>query len=160
MDYFQGVVYDYLQQRGMFIKAECPIQVEPGKFPPKGTSWICDAIAVNFKRRTIYLCEVSYAKTLYALARRLQAWSKEWPRLCDAIVRDYSIPDSDSWRVQPWVFVPVGLRKQLKRRLSETVKVSSHAGKVPMPAPKVTFLESVVPWRGKTRERNGRRDGA
>jgi len=148
----------------MFIKAECPIQLESGKFPPKGTSCILMRLPSTSRGGRVYLCEVSYSKTLYTLARRLEAWSKDWPRLREAILHDYLItgPDSESWRVRPWVFVPLGLRKQLKKRLSELAKASSDVGKPSMPAPKVTFLESVVPWRGKTTgtERHARRSVA
>ena len=147
MDYYQGVVYDYIQESdgAMFIKAECPIQLGPGKIPAKGTSWYCDVVAVNFKEKKVYLCEVSYSRTLYALAKRLEAWSKEWPNLCAAMKQDHSIPDS--WQVEPWVFVPEGLRKKLDERLSALARVSSSAGTVPMPTPKVTYLELVPPWK-------------
>jgi hypothetical protein len=146
VDYDQGVVCDYLQQvdGAMFIKAECPIQLEPGKMAPKGTFWYCDAVAVNLRDKKVYLCEVSYSRTLFALAKRLEAWSKEWPKLRSAIVRDLSIPDS--WQVQPWVFVPAALHQKLEMRLSARPKASPNEDTVTMPKPMVTSLESVAPW--------------
>jgi len=152
MDYFQGVVNDYLQEsRGMFVRAECPIQLHSGKILPKGTFWYCDAVAVDFKEKKVYLCEVSYSSTLHALAKRLEAWSKEWPTLRDRIRSDHWIPDS--WQVQPWVFVPEGLRKKLDERLSALAKASSNVGEDRMPTPEITHLESVVPWKYRERER-------
>ena len=149
MDYYQGVVYDYLQEvdGGMFIKAECPIQLEPGKSPAKGAFWYCDALAVNFREKKVYLCEVTYSSTLHALAKRLEAWSKEWPKLRGAIVRDCSIPDS--WQVQPWVFVPQALRQRLDEKLSVLANSKSNVGKGAMPIPRVDSLESVAPWNYK-----------
>lgn len=147
MDYYQGVVYDYLQEfdGAMFIKADCPIQLGRGKTAPKGTFWYCDAVAVNLRDKKVYLCEVSYAKSLFALAKRLGEWSKEWTKLRAAIVRDFSIPDS--WQVQPWVFVPAELEKTLEKRLAALPTASSSAGAAAMPTPKVTSLESVAPWK-------------
>jgi len=149
MDYYQGVVYDYLQQvdGAMFIKAECPIQLDEGKIPPKGTSWICDALAVNLREHKAYLCEVSYSNTLHALAKRLEEWSKEWPRLRAAIVRDLSIPKE--WDVQPWLFVPAHLREKLDTKLLALANSSSNVGTAAMPTPRVDSLESVAPWNYK-----------
>lgn len=149
MDYFQTAVYDYLQERGMFIKAECLIQLDLGNVLPKGTSWYCDAVAISFKKNRVYLCEVSYSETLYTLGKRLREWSREWPKVCKAIARDYGVPDS--LVVQPWVFVPERLRETLDGRLSELAKVSSDAGTLPMPTPKVKYLELVLPWEQKKR---------
>ena len=147
MDYYQGVVYDYLQESdgAMFIKAECPIQLGRGKTAPKGTFWYCDAVAVNLREKKVYLCEVSYSKSLFALAKRLEAWSKEWTKLRAAIVRDLSIPKE--WDVQPWVFVPAHLREELKKRLSALASPRSDAGAAAMPEPNVTSLEEVAPWK-------------
>ena len=147
MDYYQGVVYDFLQESdgAMFIKAECPIQLGRGKTAPKGTFWYCDAVAVNLREKKVYLCEVSYAKSLFALAKRLEAWSKEWAKLRAAIGRDFSIPKE--WDVQPWVFVPAHLREELKKKVSALASPSSHVGTAAMPEPKVTSLEEVAPWR-------------
>jgi hypothetical protein len=105
-------------------------------------------MAINIREHTVYLCEVSYSKTLHALVRRLEAWSREWPKLCNAIVRDYLLSESEPvpWRFQPWVFVPETLRPTLTQRLAALASSSSSAGTDVMPAPKVYSFEEVGPW--------------
>ncbi len=146
MDYFQGVVAEYLQQSvgAVFVKTECLIQLEPGKVVKKGKSWYCDVIAVNFKKQTAYLCEVSYSTTLSALANRLRAWSENWQALRTSLKRDYSIPES--WQVEPLVFIPEKLNATFEKKLQAVAKGSSGAGTNAMPSPKVRYLERVTPW--------------
>jgi len=56
MDYFQGVVTEYLRaNRATFVNTECLIQLEAGDTPAKGQHWYCDAVAVNFKEKTVGL---------------------------------------------------------------------------------------------------------
>ena len=55
----------------IFVNTECLIQLAPGVTPSKGTSWFCDAVAVSVRNNTVYLCEVTYSTTLYALLERL-----------------------------------------------------------------------------------------
>ena len=144
MDYFQGVVIEYLRaDRAMFVNTECLIQLEPGDVLAKGRHWYCDAVAINHRESTVYLCEITYATTMYALLTRLQAWDAQWPSLCTAIVRDCCIPVW--WQIQPWVFVPENRSAALSEKLSAFVKADHVAGH--MPNPKVTYLESVLPWK-------------
>lgn len=76
MDYFQGVVTEFLRaNRSTFVNTECLIQLEPGDTPEKDRHWFCDVIALNLAEKTIYLCEVSYSGTLAALIKRLRAWA-------------------------------------------------------------------------------------
>ena len=59
MDYFQGVVTEYLRaDRAMFVNTEYLIQLEPGNAPAKNKHWYCDAVAVNMRDN-----EVSYVKS-------------------------------------------------------------------------------------------------
>ena len=105
MDYFQGVVTEYLRaNRATFVNTECLIQLDTGDAPAKGQHWYCDAVAVNFKERTAYLCEVTYSRTLYSLLARLSGWINNWSGIKAALHRDCGVgPD---WRVVPWIFVP------------------------------------------------------
>jgi len=65
VDYFQSVVTDYLRaNRSTFLNTECLLQLQPWDSPRKGESWICDVVAVNFHKSTVYLCEVTYSKSL------------------------------------------------------------------------------------------------
>ncbi len=47
MDYYQGVVTDYLRaDRAMFVNTECCIQLDEGNNPDAfpGRHWYCDAV--------------------------------------------------------------------------------------------------------------------
>ena len=40
MDYFQGVVVEYLRaDRAMFVNTECLVSLEPAEAPAKGKHW-------------------------------------------------------------------------------------------------------------------------
>jgi len=143
-DYFQGIVYDYLRaDRAVFINTECLIQIEPGDQPHKGTSWICDAIAADFKAQTVFLCEVTYSKTLQALTRRLSAWNTNWNLICSALVdKNYNnLPRN--WKVRPWLFVPAEHLATLNLALQ---KISEECGQLRF-KPKITSLDEVLPWK-------------
>lgn len=144
MDYFQGVVTEYLRaDRAMFVNTECCIQLNPGVNPDKsGPHWYCDAVAVNFRLRKVYLCEVTYSKSLSALITRLKSWSENWGKLKQALARDCSLPDD--WEVRPWLFVPQHLRAALDKKL--TILHGVNGGVTNMPVPIITELEAVLPW--------------
>src|SRR6266852_4085319 len=144
MDYFQGVVTEFLRaNRSTFVNTECCIQLDGGGEPLKGRHWYCDAVAADFLNKTIYLCEVTYSKSLQALVARLHAWNDCWPLLREAIKRDCSVPDD--WAVRPWAFIPNDLRENLSSKLAAIGINPKTPG--PMPYPKVTDLEEVVPWK-------------
>lgn len=150
MDYFQGVVSEYLRaDRATFVNTECLLQLKPGDSPGKGTHWYCDVVAANFREQAVYLCEVTYSMTLHALLGRLRAWSNNWPGLCSAIVRDCGVPKD--WHVQPWLFIPKERHAVLKRKLGTIVNIGGADGG--MPSPRITHLEAVVPWKYRTWDR-------
>ena len=141
MDYFQGVVTEYLRaNRATFVNTECLIQLDQ-YLPTKGRHWYCDAVAVNFVEQRVYLCEVSYAATLGALIRRLINWSNHWPAICMAISRDCGIPSS--WAIHPWVFIPEKRRSLFETKIAILAK---NLGAGAMPVPIATSLENIVPW--------------
>jgi hypothetical protein len=144
MDYFQGVVTDYLRaNRATFVNTECCIQLHPGANPDtSGPHWYCDAVAVNLHKQRAYLCEITYSKSLSALAKRLGGWSEHWSLLRSALERDCGIPKS--WRVKPWIFIPQELEGLLGHQL---VKIATGEAEGQMPKPKVTWLEDVTPWK-------------
>lgn len=145
MDHFQGVVTDYLRaNRATFVNTECCIQLYPGANPDtSGPHWYCDAIAINLQASKAYLCEVTYSKSLAALAKRLSRWREHWPQLREALRRDCGIPLD--WTVQPWVFIPGELEHVLLRLVPRPQEPDDLQAQ--MPALKVTHLESVVPWK-------------
>lgn len=150
MDYFQGVVTEYLRaDRAVFVNTECYLSLQPGDVHPRGTSWYCDALAVNFREKAVYLCEVTYSNTLQALMQRMQSWAENWPALRDAIRRDCAIPPEYS--AQPWVFIPEALQPIYYRKLSAIMSRANCQNGMPMP--RLTYLENVVPWRYRSWDR-------
>jgi hypothetical protein len=149
MDYFQGVVTEYLvADRAAFVNTELLIQLDEGK-EAKDRHWYCDAAAVSFREKTVYLCEVTYSKTMAALAKRLLAWDANWDELKAAIVRDCMVPET--WTIRPWAFIP----EEYVDVLNERIAVLAEAGRPDnsMPYPLVTHLEKVVPWNYVTWDR-------
>jgi len=151
MDFFQNVVVEYLRaNRATFVNTEYCIQVNPGTNPDKsGPHWYCDAVAVNIAQKRCSLCEVSYSKTLTALGKRLTQWRNHWPEICAALRRDSGF--GQDWLIEPHVFIPSELGPTLDRHLDRLPKIAGHDPQ--MPKPKVTFLESVLPWKYRSWDR-------
>lgn len=144
MDYFQGVVTEFLRaNRSTFVNTEYLIQLDECAVPLKSRHWYCDALAVNFQDSTVYLCEITYSKTMSALLSRLQAWGSNWDGVCSAIARDSRL--TGIWNFKPWVFVPEASRPLLERKL-ELGQSPLLPQQRSMPTPVVTTLESVAPW--------------
>jgi hypothetical protein len=148
MDYFQGVVTEYLvADRATFVNTELLIQLDPDE-PKKGRHWYCDAAAVNIREKALFLCEVTYSKSMAALAKRFLAWDARWSDVRNALIRDCGIPDA--WTIQPWAFIPESYNLKLRSG------ISSLSGERPidaMPFPRITYLEQVVPWKYVTWDR-------
>jgi len=141
--YFQEIVTEYLRaDRTTFVNTECLIQLNPGDVVSKGTHWYCDAVAVNFRESVVYLCEVTYSTSLTALIGRLRTWGSNWIPLCEALARDCQVPASLT--VRPWVFIPQSHHSHFQKKLSSIAGIGVGSGT--MPTPRVTYLESVVPW--------------
>lgn len=147
MDYYQGVVTEFLRaDRATFINTEFCIQLsdDPNKFE-KGRHWFCDAVAINFREETIYLCEVTFAQNPAALLNRLQAWATHWDEVPIAIRRYASLGAVlEAYTVRPWLFVPkIG-------RISLETKIS----KASLPfVPRITNLEETAPWKYRSWDR-------
>lgn len=150
MDYFQGVVTEYLRaDRAVFVNTECLIQLQAGDSLAKGEHWYCDAVALDMRTRAVYLCETTYSANLGALFARLKAWSKSWGGIRAALIRDSAVPAG--WPMQPWVFIPEGRGVLLREKLSFVEGIGSADGQ--MPFPRITHLECVVPWKYRTWDR-------
>ncbi len=144
MDYYQGVVTEYLRaSRSIFINTECCIQLEAADNPDRGTHWYCDAVAVDFEKPSVFLCEISYARSLGALVKRLSDWSRHWEGIRAALARDCRLPGD--WPVQPWVFFPKVYEPAALDGL-ERLRKSGECD-LAMPYPRITFLEDVAPWK-------------
>ena len=150
MDYFQGVVTEFLRaDRSMFVNTECLIQLDEDVLPAKGRHWYCDAVAANFREKSVYLCEVTYSSTVHTLIKRLNAWDSCWPQICVAVARDCHIPED--WSVTPWLFIPQNRHEILTSKLKSIKGIGD--GSSCMPQPIVTFLESVTPWNYNNNDR-------
>jgi hypothetical protein len=144
MSYYQDVVVEYLRaDRARFVNTEYLIQLNPNN-ESKGTFWYCDAVAVSFSDSTIYLCEVTYSKTMTALIKRLRAWSANWSGVRAALIRDAQIPNPKDWAVKLWLFVPAKHEPLLRQKLTSVPNVG--IGDDQMPTPEIRTLESVTPW--------------
>lgn len=151
MDYFQGVVTEYLRaKRSQFVNAEYMINLDPDGTYLKGRHWYCDAVAIDFAEHTVHLCEITYSKTLQSVGARLQAWCNQWPGVVAAIRRDSSL--EGEWTMIPRVFVPQDLAPLLRLKLKSLCRPAGST--FSMPEPIVTTLEEVLPW--KYRSWNGK----
>lgn len=143
MDYFQGVINEYLRaRRTTFVNTEYLLQLDPGDVYAKQRHWYCDAVAIDHADFTVELCEVSYSKTLQSLFKRLQAWSNHWPDIVIAVHRDSAL--KGSWAVRPRVFIPEEARHTFERKIALLKWPSDQSP--PMPIPTVTAMEEVLPW--------------
>lgn len=142
MDYYLGVVTDFLRtDRATFVNTECSIELAGTAVAMKRTHWHCDAVAVNLREEKIYLCEVTYSRTLEALLDRLRAWSTSWPAICQAVRRDCCVPER--FKIRPWVFIPDEYRRGLPKKKS----LQSGDDYRKMPSPRITSLEDVAAWK-------------
>ena len=75
MDYYQEVVINYLRaSRATFVDTEFCLQLNVGEnianLNQSGPHWYVDAVATEFSKETIFLCEISFAANLNALITR------------------------------------------------------------------------------------------
>jgi hypothetical protein len=141
MDYYEGVMLHYLRaDRAIFLNTECCIQLNESLNPDSsGPHWYCDAVAADFRSRSIFLCEISYSKGLVSLTKRLKSWHSDWAKVCYALTRD-SFLEAD-WPIRPWLFVPQQLVPLLLKRLDEVA-----AGQMLNFVPRIPTLEGIQPW--------------
>lgn len=140
MDYFQGVVSEYLRaDRTTFINTEFLLQLDDTTLPLKDRHWYCDALALRFSDRCAYLCEISFSSSMHSLLRRLNAWSRHWPEVCESIRRDTGI--GSEWTMRTWAFVPAERQPAIEAKLAASLPLTT------MPHPRITPLEDVLPWK-------------
>jgi hypothetical protein len=143
MAYYQDIVVDYLREnRAVFVNTECCIQLNEGTNNNIGPHWYCDALAVDFGQKAVYLCEVTYAKGVAALLKRLSQWNTHWSGIQASLVRDCKVfPD---WSVTPWLFMPDAFQVEALAKIRTFSPVRGVEGR--MPVPQMSSLESIVPW--------------
>lgn len=148
MSYYEGVVLEYLRvDRAMFVNPEYCIQIGEGTELKKGSHWYCDFVSADFRSKTIFLCEISYAAGLGPLLKRLREWNANWDGICKAMHLNLLT----DWPVRPWLFVPEG-DKHLKALLRAFKTMETLNFK-----PVITPLDMVQPWKYPW-NRNGEAD--
>jgi hypothetical protein len=95
MDYYESVVVHYLRaDRALFVNTECCIQLNQSKNPDSsGPHWYCDAVACDFRKSRIFLCEISYGAQLSDLTKRLKEWYANWDSVRHARIDEQPKPD-------------------------------------------------------------------
>jgi hypothetical protein len=97
---------------------------------------------VDFGEKAVYLCEVTYARGLAALLKRLSQWNTQWSGIKASQARDSKIiPD---WSVTPRLFMPEAFLAEARGKIRKFNPVPGEEGR--MPFPKMSSLESIVPW--------------
>jgi len=152
LDYYQGVVIDYLRaDRSVFVNSEyCIEPPESANNVTCGDHWSCDAVAMDFRNKTIFLCEVTLAANLSALSSRLHDWHMNWDEVQMAIIRQSKLDDIfvAGWSIKPWLFVPKERIDPLQKRLSLIGNGQELNFKY-----EITCLEDVQPWLYKPHNR-------
>jgi len=153
MNYYENVVVDYLRaDRATFVNTECCIQLNQAENPDNsGPHWYCDAVALDLRAKTVFLCEISYNKQLGDLTKRIKEWHDHWGLVCQALVRDCFL--RDDWQVRPWLFVPEESISLLVKRLEQICGAESLKYD-----PRITPLEMVQPWKYRAFNRVGEGD--
>ena len=139
MDYFQGVVAEYLRaDRSCFINTEFWLRGNLDKSRKyEKPHWYVDVLAVHMLTQQVFLCEVTYAKKAPALVARLRSWREHWAVILETLREDASLPPD--WPVHPWVFAPAEVMQSLR-----AVATELH------PSSKMTELEKIMPWLYRT----------
>jgi hypothetical protein len=144
VDYYKGVVINYLRaNRTTFVNTEFCLQLNVstniGNIAPSGRHWYVDVVAVDFSKKIIYLCEISYPKGVSDLREKLRNWNEHWPEILKALARDAHLP---AWPVRPWLFVPDERGSTLIRALDQLL----HGPNPQLPVPRIKPLEETAPW--------------
>jgi hypothetical protein len=100
----------------------------------------CDAVALEFRSKTIFLCEFTYAANPGGLIKRLKGWNEHWDKVRNALARDSLL--FESWPVRPWLFVPQEFVSLLVKRLDNVGN-----GQPLKFVPRITPLEMAQPWK-------------
>ena len=94
-------------------------------------------LSVDFSGRTIWLCEVSFSKTLYALRSRFKQWSDNWEPLQQTLLAEIAV--GSDWQIRPRAFTPENLKSVYDAGLQKIGPLAFD--------PKWNALENTAPWR-------------
>jgi hypothetical protein len=149
MDYCRNLVVDYLRaDRTLFLNEQCLIQLKKCRNPDDTKHWLADIVVADFRRQTVWLCEVTYEKSMSRLVRRMMDWRAHWPDVCKALHRQEAgcgLPEE--WPVKLWVFVPQDAIPLLQKKLNGLGKEVQ-----------ITPLEKTMPWTYRDWDRDREED--
>ena len=138
MSYYQEIVGEYLNsERSRFISNEFLLDIGDPLAMTSGHAFWVDIAAVDFDRQTIFLCEVSYSRSLAAIRDKLRVWSARWEDVRAATFRASKAPSK--WAIMPWIFAPNERHDRFFRWFD--------AQGLKLPRPTWTDLECVAPWK-------------
>jgi hypothetical protein len=142
MNHYKTVVIDFLQSdRAVFVNAECCLELGELTDPDKAARRCsCDAVAIDLRHGSVYLCEATFERNFQALIKKLSAWTRNWDSIKNALQRDCRVPAN--WRVHVWLFTPRDSVEMLDAKLEHLRHTVGSEFKV-----KITALEDVQPWR-------------
>jgi hypothetical protein len=142
MDYYQGIVADYItrENRARFINSEFLLELTKNEPNKKGQHWWVDILTIDFEKKAVILCEVTYAESLQALSDRLAEWELNWTAVKKAIRRDTGVPEA--WVAIPWLFTPDPSLLDDPTYAARLKKIRESSLN-----PLWTPLEAVAPWR-------------
>lgn len=134
MDYFQSIVEQYLQaDRANLISTEFFLQHKDKENDLGPPNWYIDILNVNMREQRVYLCEITYARKLHDLIKKLRAWTENSQKISQALQRAH-IPQE--WPVRVWLFVP---ESSIQKLLPQLPNFDS--------PPRITPLEMTLPWK-------------
>lgn len=146
----EDMVAEYLTgAKGFVVNPAFHIKIASSTPAPSSrVHWICDIVAVDLRQSAVYLCEVSIAKKLTAMTDRLYAWRQNWSAVRASLIA--GIGAGEDWPITPWLFVNQGLVDLAHRKMDWVMSQPAPAPE--MPRPHVIELETVMPWRYRSRE--------
>jgi hypothetical protein len=152
LEYFQPITVEYLRaDRAIFVNTEFCLQLNEG-LPAASAHWFVDALAVDFRSKTIFLCETSFEKSMASIVERLQKWQTNWTAIPKALARDSALDVGLlSWPIRAWLFVPQDCLRILLKKLAVVTAASSDG----FPPPRITTLEMTQPWQYCSWNREG-----
>ena len=144
-DYAEGLVAAYLAaDHSMFIRQQGYMLV-PATSHPKGVEFWTDIVAVSFKDRAVFFCEVKITnrepkKSADRMLKDVAKYEEHWDEIT-MIGPRLGIPAD--FEPRTWLFLQEESAKLLVTRLGSRTR------------PRVTPLEMCLPWKYDHWQRNG-----
>jgi len=145
MDFYQSIVAEHLQRdRGCFLNTEFYLVERNPVENTKKKEWFVDIVAIDLRYGRIWLCEVSYAKGLSSLFKRLGEWSSKWGNVCARLKAEACLTDEmQTWPIYVWAFIAPKTDERnnwkAEKDKIEHLQFGGHKARI-------TELDQVAPW--------------